>query len=403
MKDILVLKFGGSVLQGGEGISKAASVVLRCLEKGYGVCVVVSALKGVTDELLSLSKKINPNTPPDLLDEVLSMGERTSARLFADALMAKGVDAKFIDPDSEDWPLITDGRHLNANPILEETRELARRKLLPLIEGGKVPIICGFVGKSRDGKITTLGRGGSDTTAVVLGNALDAKEVVLLKDVGIFSSDPDKVRDPIPISELDSEEALMLSSGGAEFLHAKALAYKKEGMRIRIASLDEYAKGTVIEGGSMRLRIEVERGPITMATIVGASGEGMERLIEKVREEGGKIHSLTMDPKAVILYLSGGKGLMDLIHRESVKKGHGKAVSFFEGLCSVTVKGSSLETSPGMIQRVTQPLAREGINVYGLITISSSIRLFVRREELDKVLKLLKEALPFEIDLNRKG
>lgn len=402
MKDIIVLKFGGSVLHDEEGLSKAASVVLRCLEKGYGVCVVVSALRGVTDNLMNLAKKINPDTPPDLLDEVLSMGERTSVRLFTDALIAKRVDATFVDPSSEVWPMITDGRHLNANPLLKETRRLARNHLIPLIEKGKVPIICGFIGKTKDGKITTLGRGGSDTTAVVLGNALNSKEVILLKDVKtVFSSDPDKVRDPVPISELDSEEAWLLSAGGANFLQTKSLSYKADGVRIRITSLDDYAKGTVIEGGSMSLRLEVDRGPITMATVVGAKGEGIEMLLGKLREAGGKVHSLTMDPKAIILYISRGKELMDLIHKESVKKGDGKAVSFFGGLCSITVRGSGLETSPGMIQRVTQPLAREGINVYGLVTISSSIKFFVDSRELDKALKLLKKALPF--DLNREG
>ncbi|MEM4189258.1 MAG: hypothetical protein QW544_01910, partial [Candidatus Caldarchaeum sp.] len=109
----VVVKFGGSVLSDEKGVEKAAQYVKLLSSRGYRVAVVVSALKGVTDELLRSAQRLNPDAPPSLLDEVLAMGERTSARLFALALKRFGVDAIVVDPSSDIWPILTDDKHLD--------------------------------------------------------------------------------------------------------------------------------------------------------------------------------------------------------------------------------------------------------------------------------------------------
>jgi len=394
---IVVVKFGGSVLDSEHSIARAASLVHDAHERGSGVIVVVSAMKGVTDHLVEISRKVNPGIEASSLDELLSLGERTSVRLFAAALGGIGLEAVTVEPDSELWPILTDDVHLNANPLVEKSRERVRSMILPILESGKVPVVCGFIGKTVSGKITTLGRGGSDTTAVILGKCLDAKEVVLIKDTeGVFSSDPDKVENPQLVETLDGEEAASLAAGGARFLHSKALQFKPEGLRIRITSLDKFDSGTVIEGEIPDLAARLEQQSVTMITVVGTASSGLESILALTRAvegAGAKVLSLSLEPNSVILYAADGTNLTRIVHEILLKGKVGKAASTFEGLKMLSVYGKGLETTPGLVQRLTQPLARAGINLYGIMTISSSIRAFVHSSEASKALELVKEAL----------
>jgi len=394
----IVIKFGGSVLQDEVTMKKAADMVSRVINNGLRPVIVVSALKGATDNLLSLSRKINPDTPNDILDQVLSMGERTSARLFTSAIISKGLKPTLVDPEFENWPIVTDENHLDANPIYDETERQVQRKIRPMLEAGEVPVVCGFLGKTRLGIMTTLGRGGSDTTAILLGSCLNSKEIVLVKDVEmIFSSDPDVVKNPVPLKELNSEEAFLLSAGGAKFLHSKAMSYNRNGVRIRIASLQETGEdGTIIDGGAVDLVVELLQDPITMITVIGdkpLDTEQIRFLMTGIKESGGSIISLTLDPKTTVLYISGGINIVDQVHNMVIENKIGKALSFFENLRVIVVRGSALETVPGLIQRVTQPLARKNINIFGLLTIGSSIRIVVLKASAEPTVALLKTAL----------
>jgi aspartate kinase len=402
LHDSIVFKFGGSVLDDERAIERASELVRETVEKGFRVVVVVSAMKGVTDNLLSLSKKVNPKMEPSLLDELLSVGERTSARLIAAALAAKELRPVVVDPGARQWPIITDDRHLDANPIMEMTQNKVNEQIVPLLEQGFVPVVCGFLGVTQDGRITTLGRGGSDTTAIVLGNCLSAKEVVLIKDVeGVFSSDPDRVSNPFFIESLNGEEAELLAAGGAKFLQLKALRYLTGGLKLRVTSLDRSDAGTVIESDLPETSVELSSQAVSMLTIVGVEGdriESLQKLAAAINAAGGEIISLSLEGGSVIFYVSGGKGILDSVHRAIVEKRLAKAVSSFDGLSMIAVKGRALETQPGVIQRVTQPLARAGINLFGIVTIHSSIRVFVASEQSDKGLRLVREAMGVELN-----
>jgi aspartate kinase len=398
VENLIVFKFGGSVLENSDSIAKAANLIRSEQLKGSKVVVVVSALRGVTNTLLDTAKKLNPCVSGMELDDVLAMGERTSARLFATALAGFGLKTQIIDPQGPLWPIITDENHLDANPLMDETQRLARQNLLPLLEDGIVPVVCGFVGRSGKGEITTMGRGGSDTTATVLGSCLNANEIVLVKDVaGVFSSDPDKVNDSVPIELLDAEEAQTLSAGGGKFLHVKALRFKKHGSgRVRIASLDGNQMGTIISGDIPELSVTVSQDPVTMITLVGqkfSDGRGVQLIVDNIRSLGGKVTSLTLEERSSVVYIEGGSQIVESMHEILVKGGMAKAIAYFDDLASVVVKGGDLETSPGMIQRVTQPLAREKINVFGLVTVSSSIKIFVKKQDTARAVELLKNAL----------
>lgn len=395
--ETVVVKFGGSVLEDEKAISQVASLVKEKRGKGFGVVVVVSAMKGVTDQIMSLSKKENPEIEPHLLDELLSSGEKTSARLVAAALASFGLHSVMVDPDTPYWPVITDDRHLDANPLVEESRERAQQLIMPLLDEGKVPVVCGFLGKTVRGKTTTLGRGGSDTTAVLLGNCLKASEVVLVKDVqGVYSSDPDKVTNPQFIESLNGEEAEMLAAGGAKFLHVKALRYQSSGLRIRVTNLERLDSGTVIKGDLSPVQVEMVGEGVSMITCVGLNPQKTESIIRAVRavkEARGDLLALSLEANAAIFYVGGGENVLDGVHKVLVEDKLGKAVSEFPRLSMITVKGAALETERGVVQRITSPLARASINVYGIVTILSSVRVFVSAEQKEKAFGLVREAM----------
>lgn len=400
-RPILVVKFGGSVLTDGKNAKKAAEMLKRAYERGFSLVVVVSALKGVTDQLLNMTRATNPNVSDEMLAEILSMGERTSARLMAATIEGVGLKAKFMDPTREDWPIVSYGNYLNAEVNMEKTSELVKKYIAPLLKQGYVPVVCGFIGKNAEGKIQTLGRGGSDTTAVVLGNALKAKEVVLVKDVaGAFSADPKKAKDARVIEELDAEEALMLSVGGSKLIHSKAFKYLEGGIKLRITSLSgDIRGGTVIDGVMPQLEVEISRENISMITVVGrgmSTNGALAKIAEAIRSSGGSLHSLSMDDRAIIAYVEGGTEVYDRVHEMAVKGGLGKATSFFEDLVEIRVRGKALEIAPGYIQKITVPLGKAGINIYGLVTIASSIRVYLAKKDAEKGLKLIKEALGLE-------
>ncbi|PUA32041.1 MAG: hypothetical protein B9J98_04670 [Candidatus Terraquivivens tikiterensis] len=402
IKDIMVVKLGGSVLQDSKALERAASWV-KDLLKEHGLVVVVSALKGMTDELLKIAKEVNPDIRPDMLDEVLAMGERTSARLFTAALNRFGVDAVLVDPSTEYWPIVTDEAHLDANPIYQETEKRCKEKLLPLIEAGKVPVVCGYIGVTASGKITTLGRGGSDTTAILLGSCLKAAEVVLVKDVeGIYSGDPDKVSKAEMLETLNVEEARLLTEGGAKVIHSKALRYLSEGLRLRISSMEGLGRsGTVIIGTLPKLEVSKHPAKVTMITILSRNSDGasmVRPIVDFIQKHGGEILNITTGERSIIVYADLAGKLMDELHKEVVESGIGKAISFFEGLSVISISGRLLETSPGVIHKVVAPLASHGINIYGLVTISSSIRIFVSAKDADRAASLVKSNL--EVGLN---
>ncbi len=395
----VVVKLGGSVLRDVEAIGEAAGWVKRMAEKGVGVVVVVSAMKGVTDELQKTARNLSSNPDPELMAEILSMGERTSARLFALALREHGVNAMFIEPASRLWPIIAEGDPLNAEPIYEETRRRAVESIIPLLDANVTPVICGFLGVTRDGKVVTLGRGGSDTTAVLLGSCLGSEEIVLVKDVpGVMSGDPDQVGDAEVIDVLDFREAQALIKGGAKIIHTKALKYLGKGLKLRIASLKELVTGggTVIEGYERELEVSVDSTRVGMITVVGDGAKMTEILnviTERLSEHGVRILASASEENSVILYVEEAEGLARKLHATLIGNGAGKAISIYGGLSMITVSGRMLETSPGVIYRIVRPLAEAGINVYGLLTISSSIKVFVSKAETERASKLIKGAL----------
>jgi len=397
----MVVKFGGSCLTGPEKVRVAAEKVAAEQRKGKKIVVVVSALTGVTDSLLQTALKASDGRiSREQLDEILSMGERTSQRIFTSILQSMGVKAVGLDPSEPGWPIHTNSEHGNAEVDLEKTCKAVREEVLPLLEKGFIVVAPGFIGLSPEGRVTTLGRGGSDITAVVLGRCLDAGEVVFVKDVGgILSADPKLVSKPSKVETLDVEEMFSLSSAGAKVLHPKSLRYKTPSMILRVVGMDEpdLSGGTIIKGSlGLELSATLHGKPLSMVSVVGwelTTGESLQKIFAEASKVGAKILGLTMAPPSLLLYVEEAGRLIEslngLIRREKVAK----AVHETKPIALITVAGHGLEETPGVVDKVAAPLARRGINLLGIMTISNSVRVFVAWEDREEALKLIRESL----------
>jgi len=395
-RGLVVLKLGGSVFADSSSMKRAARFVSElCKEKR--VVVVVSALKGVTDELLNTAHTLCDEPPADALAQIVAMGERTSARLFCLSLLAHGVKAVLVDVDTPYWPIITNEDYMDADPILEKSVERCRRNITPLIESGNVPVIAGFIGLSEKGEVTTLGRGGSDTTATLLGFALGAEEVVLIKDVsGVHSADPKRVTEAKKVERLTIRELEELASSGAKVVHEKALKFVR-GFRLRITSLSEgLSGGTLVEPDSTGITgVRDEGVEISVVSFVGLqNGSSHQRILSLLHELGLMPVALSFSPNSVWAYVSGS--LKEREFHTLVENGSIKAFSIKRGLKCINVEGVGLMEEVGVLEKITTPLSTNRVNIYGLATHGNTIKLFVSEKDVERSMNLILDSLGFK-------
>ena len=402
----IVVKFGGSSLADHEKLLKAVVAVVNEAKKGMQIAVVVSAMGKTTDVLMTTAKNTsNGKLAKHDLDDILSMGERTSVRIFAAALRSNGVNSCYFDPIDNNWPIITDDAFQNANPIVKECEKNIKQCILPIVEKGTIPVIAGFVGKTKDGKITTLGRGGSDTTAFILAQALNADQVVLVTDAdGIMSGDPKIVATPKRLAEIDVNTLVGLADSGAKFIHSKALKYKPKDINIKVinnAQGDLSKEGTLITGGlATELDAEIAHPtPVAEITVIGngisANPEIVQEMVQKVKDHSTLL-GMSMNTNSIILYVSQEKDLNALfndIHKITNSNKETIAMAVKKDLVFIQTSGVGLEETHGIIGKISEDLRVNGINISGILTITSSILLFVDWSEKEKALKLIKNSL----------
>jgi aspartate kinase len=259
----LVQKYGGSSVADVTRIGRVADRVARARLAGHEVVVVVSAMGNTTNELLALARQVSQAPGRRELDMLISVGERVSMTLLAMALQDRGIAARSFTGSQSG--IITDDSHANAR-VLEVRPDRVREAL----SAGEVAIVAGFQGVSRAREITTLGRGGSDTTAVVLAAALGADECEICSDVdGVYSADPRTVAGARRLEELSLDEALALARNGAKVLYEEAVAWAhREGIRLR-------ASATAVEGGGTRI---VPSTPATSRVVAVTSDTQLGRV-----------------------------------------------------------------------------------------------------------------------------
>lgn len=402
----IVVKFGGSSLADHEKLLKAVVAVVEEAKRGTKIAVVVSAMGKTTDVLMTTAKNTsNGKLAKHELDDILSMGERTSVRIFAAALKNNGVDACYFDPMDSKWPIITDDSFQNANPIVKECSKNIKECILPIVEQGTIPVIAGFVGKTKEGKITTLGRGGSDTTAFILAEGINANQVVLVTDAnGIMSSDPKIIQSPRLLPEINVNILVGLADSGAKFIHSKALKYKPKNIDVKVISNahgDLSREGTIIKGAiAWELDAEIAHPtPIAEITVIGqgmsANPQIINEMIEKVKQHS-MLLGMSMNTNSIILYVPQENNISELfnqIHQITIDNKETIAMAVKKDLVFIQTSGVGLEETHGIIGRISEDLRVNGINISGILTITSSILLFVDWSEKEKALKLIKNSL----------
>lgn len=402
----IVVKFGGSSLADHEKLLKAVMAVVAEAKRGTKIAVVVSAMGKTTDVLLTTAKNTsNGKLAKHELDDILSMGERTSIRIFAAALRNNGVDACYFDPVEDKWPIVTDESFQNANPNVKECIKNIQSRVLPLVEQGTIPVIAGFVGKTKDGKITTLGRGGSDTTAFILGEGIGADQIILVTDAeGIMSSDPKIIQNPQLLPEINVNTLVGLADSGAKFIHSKALKYKPKNIDVKVMSNkhDDLSKpGTIIKG-ALAWELDAEIASPTPVAEITVIGKGIPsnipiitEMFEKVKQHTSLL-GMSMNTNSVIFYVNQENNISELfnqIHKITVDNKETIAMAVKKDLAFIQTSGVGLEETHGIIGKISEDLRLNGINISGILTITSSILLFVDWSEREKALNLIKASL----------
>ncbi len=399
---MLIVKFGGSSLSNPKKINLAVASVAREYARGNRIVVVVSAVGNTTEQLLQLTNGGAELVETDK-DDILAMGERTSARIFAASLKSRGMQARYYDPSDRDWPIITDNNFLNANPLKTNSIQRIQRYLRPVLDDGVIPVIGGFIGRTRDGRISTLGRGGSDTTALLLAMALEADEVVLVTNVrGILSADPNLVGSTRVLPKIDIKTLIGIADTGTKFIHRKALRFKDPSINIRVISntngkLD--SQGTLVTGGSLpELEVTVNNPhPVASVTIVGIGLPRQPELVQKISKLAGpNLVAVSQDSDSAILYVKQTPKLQQQItrlHDAILNDPHGIALAVRMGMALITVRSIGLEERPGVVARISDALRSTNINMFGVLTITSSVLVLVDWKVRRKAASLIRSSL----------
>lgn len=251
----LVMKFGGASVATPEHFSRIARIIIDRKKEYPRIAIVISAMGNTTDQLISLAKQVNPDPPRREFDMLVTVGERISIALLAMALSGAGCEA--VSFTGSQSGIITCSNHSEARIM-----DVRPHRILPVLDLGKIAIIAGFQGVSKEGEITTLGRGGSDTTAVALGIALNAEKVEFFKDVpGVFSEDPKKNAAASMYTFLSYEDALGIVLKGSKVLHSRSIELaSKNRLPLHVLTFNETVDGRQ-EGTVIGLKEKAETDP----------------------------------------------------------------------------------------------------------------------------------------------
>jgi aspartate kinase len=249
-----------------------------------------------------------------------------------------------------------------------------------------------------------MGRGGSDITAFVLAQALSADLILLVTDVqGILTADPKIIKNPRKLNEISIDNLIGLADSGTKFIHKKALKYKTAKIDVKVvsnASSDLDLDGTLIIGGfPQNLLVESDPDPAMAITIVGRglseSPQTLFRIFSEISKADANLLGMSVNHNSIILYLpsKAAEGILESIHSIVVSDEKAQAMAVKNDLTFVRVKGVGLEDTPGVVSNITKALNSEGVNIYGIFTITSSVVIFVDFKDEEKTVRLMEETL----------
>ncbi len=401
----VVVKFGGTSVGNADRIALGARSVFNEHRRGTQMAVVVSAMGQYTDDLIKAAKgSTGGKLTQKELDDIMAMGERTSARIFSAALRSLGAKSVAVDPASPEWPVVTDSNHGAANIDLAETKCRVEKFITPMFKEGVIPVICGFLGRDAAGNVTTIGRGGSDITGFLMGRCLGADEVVIVTDVeGVMTADPNKVPGARLLPSITVEEMTDLARFGAQVMHPRAMAYKDPGISAKVIHFRHgnlRVRGTRITGPGKdeKMGVRMHQRPLAMLTLVGESMQTTPGILSKVSvplsKAGINIFGVSIGPRSFSIYLSekDSKQATTLLHRVVIGSKL-KSVTSEGGLALIIAESERFIYAPGVIARLTEPLAEAKINIVEILSSRTSISFFVKWEDREAALRLFQKAM----------
>lgn len=404
--ELIVAKFGGTSIGNGQRIRMAAQSVVNEYMKGNKIVVVVSAINKTTDDLIAIAdESVGKEITEKQLAEILSMGERTSIRVFSSVVESLGVKSEFIDPSHELWPVITDNNYAKAKIDYEITEEKAQG-LMKLLDEGIIPIVCGFLGKTEDGEITTLGRGGSDVTAFLLGHCLEADNVIIVTDVnGVMSTDPNKIKEAEKLDYISVEEMRDLATHGAQVLHPHALIYKDPNINAKIISFEKgdlSDPGTTIVGpfeDSMHKSVTMHPEPISVVAVVGENMLNQVGLLSKITtviyNAGINIYGISAGQNSITAFLDKDDAdeAYHLLHKLVIEEESLSSISLGRDIAMLIMNSPEFIDTPGIISIITTPLKENNLNIVEISSSQTAVVVFVDWEDGKKAYNLIKEVL----------
>jgi len=402
---IVVLKFGGTSVGTIKKIKKVAEIIAGYKEKNYKVIVVSSAMSGVTNELIKKSRDISENFSDSEYDTLVSTGEQVACSLIAGRLIHKGFKAR-------SWlawqiPIITKGSHKNSRINL-----INKKRILKYIKEGGVPVITGFQGINEKERLTTIGRGGSDASAIMLAKFLNAQRCIIYTDVeGVYTTDPNKLNKAQKIKVISYEEMLEMASLGAKVMQPVSIQDARLN-RINIEVKSSYVKrqGTLITKRSNIINSKIITGITSTlndakVTLVGVKDKpgvaasifeplsknliNVDMVVQNI-SPNGKETDLTFTIKAE-----------DLTKTKKIirnnKKINFRKLLFEKGVCKISIIGVGMITTPGVTFRMFRALANKRINIQVISTSEIKISVLIDK----KSTKIALAALHKEFKLNR--
>jgi aspartate kinase len=408
MGKLLVQKFGGTSLVDTKRLEAAADIIVKTISEGNSVAVVLSAMGVETDRLIDLAKAIHPEPNLREYDALVSTGEQISVALMAMALSKRNLKAKSYT--AYQLGIQTNKRHGRAR-ILDVKVE----KLKKQIKKGVIPVITGFQGMNDEGDITTLGRGGSDTTGVAIAVALGADECQIFTDVdGVFTTDPRICSKARLLNQVSFEEMLELSSAGAKVLQLRAVEYaRKNKMPIRVLSSFSESPGTLVEeieemerpvvSGISSLDNEAKltiRGvpdlPGVAAKIlspVSDSGIEVDVIVQNIGAENTTDFTFTVDQKDA--------SSAEEILKNTSKSLGGGSIEMDDDIAKVSIVGRGMRGQSGIASKMFQVLADNEINILMITTSEIKISVVIQKDLMKKAVNALHDA--FQLDKSLKA
>jgi aspartate kinase len=408
---LIVQKFGGSSVSDAESIKRVAKRIVETRKAGNEVVVAVSAMGDSTDELIDLAHQVSPIPDPRELDMLLTTGERISMALLAMAIRDMGFEARSYTGSQAG--MITDARH-GAARIVDVTPGRVREAL----DEGAIAIVAGFQGFNRDSRdITTLGRGGSDTTAVALAAALGAEVCEIYTDVdGVFTADPRVVPKAHKLDRVTSEEMLELAAAGAKVLYIRAVEYaRRHGVTLHVRSSFNNNEGTwvlnQVEGGTVEEPIitgvagDLSEAKITVVGVPDVPGKAAE-IFSVVAKTGANIDMIVQNVSAAstgvtdisfTLPKAEGEKVLTVLRAGQSEAGFA-SLQYDDQIGKLAVVGAGMRTSSGVSAQLFRALSDAGINIEMISTSEIRISVVTRADTLADAMRVVHTAFGLDGD-----